>query len=305
MSGGAERMRVALTGATGTIGSRLLDALRAAGHDAVALARPGAGMDALRAKGVKVAGWDLDRPEVDPEVLRGVDAVLHLAAYIPPRMDDPAEAEPCLRRNALGTLGLLRAAREAKVRRFVYFSSGQVYQRQDRPVREDDPVYPAARAPYYLTSKLAGEVYASHLGSTGSMDVAILRVASVYGPGCHGLVTRFLARAAAGEPIVVVNDGRYRVDLVFVDDVVDAAAKVLERRATGIFNVGSGRGAAIRDVAEIALRLSGAHPSLVHSRPGPDDPGFSALDVGRAARELGYAPLSLEEGMARCAAVPV
>lgn len=300
MTDGAPGPRVALTGATGTIGSRLLRALREAGDETIVLARPGAGSGALRGDGVRVVDWELDAPAVPADALRGVDALVHLAAYIPPRMDDPAHAEACMRRNALATLALLQAARDAGVRRFVYFSSGQVYQRQERPVRESDPVYPAARAPYYLASKVAGEVYASHFGATGALDVAVLRVASVYGPGGHGLVTRFLAQAAAGEPIVLVNEGRYRVDLVHVDDVVDAALRVLRAGATGVFNVGSGRGAMIRDVAVEALRLCGADASLLQSRPGPDDPGFSALDVRRAVKELGYAPVPLAQGMARC-----
>lgn len=301
MSGAGPGVRVAVTGATGTIGSRLLVALGAEARPLV-LARPGAGADALGIRGVEVVPWELDRPALPADALRGVDAVVHMAAYVPPRMDDPAQAEPCMRRNALATLALLQAARDAGVRRFVYFSSGQMYLRQDRPVVETDPVYPAARASWYLTSKLAGEVYASHFGAAGALDVTILRVASVYGPGGHGVVTSFLARAAAGEPIVLTNGGRYRVDLVFVDDVVDAALRVLRGPATGVYNVGSGRGVAIREVAEEALRLCGADAALLHDRPGPDDPGFAALDVGRAARELGYVPVPLARGMARCAA---
>jgi UDP-glucose 4-epimerase len=221
---------------------------------------------------------------------------------LPPNYQDSAFAEPCLRVNALGTLALLEAAVACGISRFVYFSSGNVYFPQRRAVTEDDPIYPSPRASYYLASKACAEVWVEHFRRARGLDGAILRVSSVFGPGmaATGMVPTFAARLRTGEPVTVQDGGRFRADLVHVDDVVDATTRLLERQVGGIFNVGSGRESTALEVATTLASLLGRATNDVRVealKPGEPPLGFSALDVGRARQLLGYEPRGLRDGL--------
>src|SRR5205085_1155443 len=108
--------------------------------------------------------------------------------------------------------------------------------------REDDPLYPAQQAPFYLSSKLTGEIYAEHFRLARGLPVTILRVSSPYGPYMkpRSLVARFVTQLRAGQPVEVADGGRYTVDLVHIDDVAQAVFLAVDRAADGIYNIGAG-----------------------------------------------------------------
>jgi len=298
--GALEGLRVSLTGVTGFIGSALLPSLLAAGAQVVGLSRRLDHSALPSQPGLTWAYWDLEDPVSAHSALRNTDCICHLAAYIPHAMNDPTEAEPCLRINALGTLGLLEAAKAAGVEHFVNVSSGQVYARQERPVRETDPAYPSCRATYYLSSKLTGEMYVDHYGDTDTFAAANLRLGSVYGPGMDPATTiyKFIRAALHKRPIRLTGMGQYSIDLVSVEDVVSVILCVLQRRAIGTFNVGSGEATSIEALAREIVRQCGADSSSIEY--GPDDPtdaGFSPLNIEKARRVLGYSPTPLVEGL--------
>lgn len=288
-----------VTGTTGFVGSRLVTALRAAGVAVTALDR---------------AALDLSIPPSAgalATMLAGARAVVHVAAYIPRDHRDPGETEPCHRVNALGTLALVRAAVDAGIPRFVYVSSGNIYRWQPRLVSEDDPVYPSARAPYYLASKLAGELYVDHLGRTTGLATAIARVSSVYGRGmaAGGMVPRFLAALRAGESVQVQDGGAYRTDLVHIDDVVAGLVALAGSDVRGPMNLGSGAAPSTLEVARTLCAVVGVGPervTVVDSLDGTDDAGgargFAPLAIDRARRELGYDPRAIAQGLAEMAA---
>ncbi|MGH6945032.1 MAG: NAD-dependent epimerase/dehydratase family protein [Geminicoccaceae bacterium] len=291
-----------LTGATGFVGRRLLSEALARGWAVRALVREPSRVPP--AEHLEVEPWDALRAETPVDLLAGADAVCHAAAFLPPDYADPAFAERCFRANALGTLSLLAAASEAGVGRFVHFSSGNAYAPGPDLAREHHPLYPSARAPYYLTSKVASEVFVEHWRETKGLCACVLRLGSVYGPGmaAGGLVPGFVRTLRAGRPIVVRDGGRYGVDLVLIDDVVAAALSALETEASGPFNVGSGARTATRELAGLLVEIIGADEELVIVEPpgdGPVDAGFAGLDIGRAIRQLGYRPTPLREGLER------
>jgi UDP-glucose 4-epimerase len=244
--------------------------------------------------------WSAGDP-VESNALSEAHAVLHLAAYIPPDYSDPGYLEECMRVNAFGALDLARRAVEAGVRRFVLFSSGQIYSPGEAAATEGDPVFPAHRAPYYLSSKLAAEIYLEHYRVNGALRTSILRIGSVYGPGMQGdgVLLRFASRARAGLPIEVHDAGRYTIDLVYVDDVVRATLLVLERSADGTFNVGSGKSTSTLEIAHAIIRTLGMSQTLIAVRPpiAGSPRGFRALDISKAKRLLGYSPLDLRQGL--------
>jgi UDP-glucose 4-epimerase len=289
-------MKVAVTGASGFVGRHLVRGLRAHGHAVRSLVRDlstAPESDEARAVDLSSAG-PLD------EALAGVDAVVHAAAYLPASYADPGEARKLLEVNALGTLAVVEACVRTSVRKAVVFSSN-VYRHGTDAVTEEAPTYPSVHAPYYMMSKLCAEVWADHFDRTGKLQTASLRLASVYGPGLErGMIPTFTATLVQGKPITVKDGGRYRSDLVFVGDVVDATERALLRDVHGVFNVGSGTTSSSLEIAEALVALMGASRDLLIVEPpasGAVPFGFAPLDVTRAREQLGYAPRAVKDAL--------
>jgi nucleoside-diphosphate-sugar epimerase len=229
--------------------------------------------------------------------------VIHAAAHRPRSYTDASEAARCLEVNAVATAKLVEDAIASGVRRFVYVSAGNVYRGMGRPAREDDPIWPSRRAPYYLASKICGEVFAA--AAADRLAVTSVRPSAIYGPAMPpGMIPTFLAALREGRPVRVADGGRHRADLVHVDDVIDVLLALADAPVGGAegldaVNVGSGRVTTSLEVAEQLCDVLGAPRSLVEvDAPAPGaPPGFEPLDISRAARAFGYAPRALEEGL--------
>ena len=176
-----------------------------------------------------------------------------------------------------------------------------MYRHGTETVAEDAPTYPSVHAPYYMMSKLCAEVWADHFDRTGKLQTASLRLASVYGPGLErGMIPTFTAALVQGKPITIKDGGRFRTDLVFVGDVVDATERALIRDVHGIFNVGSGTTSSSLEVGEALVTLTGASPGLLIVEPPTSRAvpfGFAPLDITRARKQLGYAPRAVKDAL--------
>jgi UDP-glucose 4-epimerase len=296
-------VRVAITGAAGFIGRRLVGKLLAKRDEVIALGRRNLPdeMDIDR----RLSCLEVDLRDHDPvdlsAKLAGVDSIVHLAAYIPRDLSDAAEADHCLQINASGTLRMLLAAEQAGVRRFIYASAGQFYNCSESAATEDDVVYPSSRATFYLVSKLVGEIYVDYFGRLKKVETVNLRIGSVYGPDMPSTSTmhRLILNVMTGRPIQIENHGSYRVDLVYVDDVASIICRVLRSGVTGVYNVGSGKATTMAElIEEIVRQCPGSSPILDHISTSKSL-GFSALDITKARRDLGFKPLDLKEGLAR------
>jgi UDP-glucose 4-epimerase len=246
-----------------------------------------------------IQGWELAGYQ-DPQILDGVDVLCHLAADLPPDYDDPKYAQACLSNNALGTQKLLEAARNFRGIHFIYYSSGNSYALQDRMVHENDPLFPSGHAVYYLSSKLVGEMFCEHNRIAYDQHTTTLRLSSVYGPGqTSGVLFKFLKQLSKGCPIDIWDGGRYVADLVFVEDVIQATVRVIERSACGIYNIGGGQCHSMLDVAKIMAELTHAGSDMLRVLPSevPTPGGFSGLDITKARTILGYEPTPLRVGL--------
>jgi len=242
---------------------------------------------------------DIRDKNVVEGALKGVDAVVHLAALI-----DVAESvekpELYLDVNVNGTFNVARASR--KVSAFIFASTCAVYGEPVRiPIGEDHPLSP--KSPYAAT-KIAGEAFVQAYGNLYGYRPVILRLFNVYGPrqskAYAGVITEFVKRATIGEPPIIFGDGEQTRDFVHVRDVAKAIIKALEtNNASGIYNIGSGVAITINDLAHLILKLAGKEN--IEPRHGPPRPGdikHSQANINRAKMELGYNPsVSLEEGI--------
>jgi UDP-glucose 4-epimerase len=291
----ATRETVLVTGASGYIGSRLVPALCALGYDVRALTnqRP---IPAELDQCVTSTVAPLDSATDLSAALVGVDAVCHLAAYIPESDTDPSEAARCLEVNAVGTLRLLEACGMSKVRYMLYASTAAVYSTSVGPVSETSPTYPAERATYYAGSKLLGELFLEHARLSGRIAGSILRLGSVYGPQAPGVLSTLTTRAAAQLPIVIEHGGTPSADFVSVDDVIYCIEQALRLRSEGLYNVGSG---VTTSLTEIADHLTSRGYSPIHLEPGGRrSPSiFPALSIARAQDDWQFRPTAVRDGL--------
>jgi len=263
-------MNLLLTGTTGKVGSRLARRLMLRGHRIRALVRDPERACAVLPPGSAIVQGDLLDPGSLAEAARGVDAVVHCAAFF-----RGASAEQAHAVNEIGTMQLAQASRAAGVRRFLFTSTGLVYGATGgRLVAEDDPCEPAA--PYPAT-KLAAE---RALLALDGLDVRILRLPFVYGDGDPHI--------AEAVPLLRHFPAKQRMSLGHHADVAQAVALVLEKPSPEhrVYNV----------VDDEAPELATIFRSV--GEPPPDGSeaerarSFDALlDGSRMRREFGFAPI--------------
>ncbi len=206
---------VLVTGATGFLGSRLLARLRAAGRAATIVSR--SPRPELAAQGLRVVVGPLHDPAVAAEATRGADTVFHVAA----RVGVWGPLADFERDNVTATQTLLAAARAAGVRRFIYTSTPSVvYNGRDLAGADETlPLTERCPSPYPLTKARAERL--AREANTPAFRVCALRPHLIWGVGDPHLVPRILARARAGR-LAIVGQGDNRVDMVHVDNAVDA-----------------------------------------------------------------------------------
>jgi UDP-glucose 4-epimerase len=296
-------MKVLITGGAGFLGSALANRLVAEGHHVRVLDDLSAGdRDRLDAQVAFVRGDTRDIPKLW-SLLRDVDCVYHLAARVsvPQSVLYPVEYNDV---NVGGTVSLLTAARDARVRRLIFTSSGAVYGDQEtQPVHESLPLHPETP---YAVSKMASEQYVLAIGRLWGIETVILRIFNAYGPGqplppSHApVVPRFLKQALAEGSVIIFGRGEQTRDFVYIDDVVDALIRAAQSEgvARSIMNIGSGSEVSISGLLDTIERII-AKPihRLLNSE---ENTGVRRLvaDISLAREKLGFVPrISLPDGL--------
>ena len=301
-------MRYLVTGGAGFIGSNLVDALIRRGHDVVVLDDLSAGkesnLSAAAAKIQFVRGSICDQEAV-AAACRGVDYVLHLAARtsVPRSVINPLETN---RVNIDGTLNVLVAARDAKVRRIVFAASSSAYG-ESPTLPKVETMIPVPISPYGV-SKFVGELYAQVFGRVYGLENVSLRYFNVFGPRqdpgspYSGVLSKFCTALLAGQPPVVFGDGEQSRDFTFIDNVVEATLLAAETQGVSgmVFNVGTGARYSLNETLTLLGKISGQLPRAVHEPPRSGDILHSLADISSARQRLGYNPrLGFEEGLRR------
>ena len=263
------RVRILVTGATGKVGSRLAKRLARRGDDVRGLVRDPIRAADLRGAGVELAQGDLLDEGSLAAAVRGVDAVVHCAAFF--RGATPEQAHAV---NDLGTQHLASAARVASVRRFIFTSTGLVYgSNGGRLAGEDDPCAPTAA---YPVSKLAAERF---LLAVGGLDVRVLRLPFVYGDGDPHIDEVI--------PVMRVLSPAQRMSIGHHADVAQAVARLLDAPAPAhrIYNVVDDEAP---DLATLFASVGAPPPD--GSAPERGRPFEALLDGRRIREDLGFIP---------------
>jgi nucleoside-diphosphate-sugar epimerase len=301
-------MRYLVTGGAGFIGSNTIDELVRRGHEVVALDDLSTGKAAnlahVKAK-IKLIENSIANLEAVREACRGVDCMIHLAAQtsVPRSVKDPIETNLV---NVDGTLNVLVAARDAKVKRVVFACSCAVYGKtSDLPIRESAALAPIS--PYGL-SKQVGEAYGRVFQELYGLEFVSLRYFNVFGPrqdpgsAYSGVLSLFNNALLAGTQPVVYGDGEQSRDFVYVENVVEANLLAAEsKNAPGqAINVGTGNRYTLNQTLALLEKISAQPARAKYAAPREGDIRDSQADITLAQETLGYRPrFGFEEGLKR------
>jgi UDP-glucose 4-epimerase len=287
-------MRTLVTGGAGFIGSTLVDALLAAGHEVTVLDDLSRGRREQVASAARLVVGDVAGPAVREALLAArPEVVFHEAAQIDVRR---SVAEPLFDTtvNVLGTVNLLQACVDAGVRRVVFASSGgAIYGDTDTmPTPETHPANPAS---HYGAAKQCGEAYGGVYRLLYGLEFVALRYANVYGPrqdphGEAGVVAIFAERLLAGRPATINGDGGQTRDYVHVDDVVAANLLAMDTPHPGAYNVATSVETDVNTLFAHIARACGSEAPPLHGPAKPGEQRRSCLDTRLAAERLGWRP---------------
>jgi len=292
------RRAVLVTGGAGFIGSHLVNALLDRGLHVRVIDNFATGKREVLNPDSELVEADIrDLQSIRP-AFKDIDCVFHQAALprVPLSIEKPVETHMV---NAVGTLNVLVAARDARVRRVVYAGSSSAYGDQPcLPLRED--MAPNPLSPYAL-QKLVGEQYTRLFHRLFAMETITLRYFNVYGPGMAiegayvTVIAVFLKARREGRPLTICGDGEQSRDFTHVRDVVRANVLAMDC-AVGdgrTLNIGNGRNVTINRVAQT---IGGP---TVNIAPRPGDVRHTLGDNSEAARVLGWQPeIVFEDGLA-------
>jgi UDP-N-acetylglucosamine/UDP-N-acetyl-alpha-D-glucosaminouronate 4-epimerase len=299
-------MRYLVTGGAGFIGSNTVDELVRLGHDVVVLDDLTTGkaenLAQVKTK-IKLMQDSITNLDALREACRGVDCVIHLAAQtsVPRSVKDPIETNLI---NVNGTLNVLVAARDVKVKRVVFASSCAVYGKTSvLPIRESTGLAPIS--PYGL-SKQVGEAYGRMFQEMYGLEFVSLRYFNVFGPRqdpgspYSGVLSVFNAALLGGTQPTVYGDGEQSRDFVYVENVVEANLLAAEAKgAAGLdFNIGTGNRCTLNQTLALLEKITGRPAQAKYAAPHEGDIRDSQADIGLAQGVLAYHPrIGFEEGL--------
>jgi UDP-glucose 4-epimerase len=286
-------MKILVTGGAGFIGSHIVEYFQGKADVRV--------LDNLRSGFKKnlsglecefIVGSILDREAVR-RAMAGVDFVFHLAAMIsvPESMGKPVE---CNETNTTGTLVVLEEAARAGVKKLVFSTSAAIY--GDNPtVPKLETMLPEPKSPYAIT-KLDGEFYCKMFSDERRLPTTCLRYFNVFGPRQDpksqyaAAVPIFIDRALKKQPVTIFGDGGQTRDFIYVKDIV--AANVFfatESNETGVFNVASGKGITINQLAKTICQLTGSNSEIRYAPERAGDVKHSLASIDKI-RGVGFVP---------------
>ncbi|MGD0078396.1 MAG: SDR family oxidoreductase [Sedimentisphaerales bacterium] len=298
--------KILVTGGAGFIGSNICKKLISQGHFVRVVD------NLLTGKKSNLAGIldkiefieaDMGDPAVAERAMKGIDVVLHEGALpsVPRSVDDPAATH---RHCVNATFTLLLAARDAKIKRFVFAASSSAY--GDTPTLPKVETMPVNPLSPYAAAKLMGEYYCSVFYKVFGLETISLRYFNVFGPQQDptsqyaAAIPAFVTSILKGRPPTIYGDGEQSRDFTYVDNVVEAnllAARV--KKASGdVVNIACGEAVTVNAIIDMINEITGkkVKPVYVPARKG--DVKHSLADITAARKLLGFKPVvSFKDGL--------
>lgn len=301
------RPKFVVTGGAGFIGSSIVRALLAEGADRVAVVDNLASgklsnLEEIQAH-VETHVADIRDYEEMKEIFAGAELVWHLAAIpsVPRSIADPVPSHDV---NINGTFAVLRAAKDAGVRRVVYAASSSAYG-DTEVLPKVESMNPRPKSPYAL-QKLVGEYYCNLFTENFGLETVALRFFNVYGPRqdpsspYSGVLSLFMKHLLARTQPTLFGDGGQSRDFTYVEDVAGLCLKAA--RAPGVagrmYNAGNGGRYTLNEIWAMLQKMEGVDLPPLFGPPRPGDVRDSQADTTAAIRDLGHAPrFTMEEGL--------
>ncbi|MFQ5411836.1 MAG: SDR family oxidoreductase [Phycisphaerae bacterium] len=292
-------MEALVTGGAGFIGSHLVHGLLEQGHGVRVLDNFSTGrrenIEAARDR-IELMEGDIADPSTCRSACDGVEAVFHQAASpsVPKSIDNPAASH---RSNLEGTFNMLLAARDARIRRFIYAASSSAYGESEQ-LPKIETMAPSPLSPYAV-QKLAGEHYCRVFAECYGLQTLSIRYFNVFGPRQDpnsqyaAAIPAFVTAILSDRPPTIYGDGEQTRDFTYIDNVV--AANLLAAEATQtkgeVINVACGEHVTVNAIIRRINEILGkdVRPDYVDPRPG--DIKHSWADIGLARKLIGFQPV--------------
>jgi nucleoside-diphosphate-sugar epimerase len=283
-----------VTGGAGFIGSNIVDELLKQNHDVRVFDNLSTGKKSNLQDGAELIKGDLRDEAAVRKAVKGMDGIFHLAANraVVRSVDDPLETDEV---NVHGTLNLLVAARDAKVKRVVYTSSSSVYGESKKPVLGEND-FPLPESPY-AASKLIGEHYCRIFQKLYRLETVSLRYFNVFGPRQNpeskysAVIPIFIDCLLQGRSPEIHWDGKQSRDFSYVDNVVlgNILSMEVEKAKGEIFNIACHEEYSVLDIfneLKVILNRPDIEPDFKPKRPGDIRRTFA--DIRKAQHILGF-----------------
>jgi UDP-glucose 4-epimerase len=230
------------------------------------------------------------------KIMIDTDYIFHEAAQAGVRIsvDDPIKPHEV---NATGTLNLLDTAKDAGVKKIVNASSSSVYGKMKYlPFDELHPTEPVS--PYGI-SKLMAEHYCRVFQELYDLKSVSLRYFTVYGPQMRPdlAIHIFMHRALHNEPIIIFGDGTKTRDFTYIQDIVQANIKAMNK-GSGEYNIGGGYNISVQQLAEKIKVIAKSTSKITYENAVKGDAEHTSANIKKAEKELGWVPkTTIDEGL--------
>lgn len=296
-------MKILVTGGAGFIGSNVVDAYIEAGHQVAVLDNLSTGKKQNLNPKAKFFEADL-RDKNLSDVISGFspDIINHHAAQIDVRksVTDPIyNAEV----NDLGALNLLEAAVKAKIKKFIFASTGGAIYGEVRDKKGADELHAQEPISPYAITKRTTELYLHAYHVNQGLNYTVLRYGNVYGPrqdplGEAGVIAIFCGRMFEGKNCTIYGDGKQLRDYVYVGDVAQANLLALNKGENQIYNVGTGTGTSVNQLYASLKKVTQFDKKAVYAPARAGELFRSVLNSNKIKKELGWeAKQGIEQGL--------
>tara|TARA_Y100001978_G_scaffold183438_1_gene181049 strand:+ start:531 stop:1460 length:930 start_codon:yes stop_codon:yes gene_type:complete len=298
-------MNIVVFGASGYIGSHLVEKLLCAGHDVFALVHRGKGLltsNSINHKNITIKKIDICNPQSVKDACKLADQIINLSSNSVPQSSNK-DPKSDLQVNLIGALNILDAAKDSKGKNVIMISSGgTVYGKpQALPINENHPTQPICS---YGITKLAIEKYLYLYKKIHNINGLALRISNPYGGAQRinhqqGVIPNFLQKSIKNEVIQIWGDGNIVRDFIYISDVIDAIISALNYTGDDhVINIGSGHGYSLLEIIKLIEIISEKKVAYTTSSQRISDVDINILDIKKAKLLLNWEPkITIKEGL--------